>query len=83
MTGYINKVSRITQTSLPEEPDSMIVCPSLDTDGKEERLQWGFICFCMEGMDRRPPSYFSAYKQREAQIVSPTLSPQQDKACGL
>lgn len=75
-------MSRIAQTSLIEEPNSMIVCPSLDTDGKEERLRLGFIFFCLEaahphgGMDCAPPSDFSAYKQREVQMVSPTFSPQ-------
>lgn len=79
MTGCINKMYRIAQTSLTEEPDSVVVCPSLDTDGKEERLRWGFLFFCMEaahphgGMDCRPPSYFSAYEQKEAQIVSPNF----------
>lgn len=35
MTWYINKISRITQTTLTDEMDSMAVCPSLDSDGKE------------------------------------------------
>lgn len=38
MIWCMNKMSYITQTSLTNETDSMAVCPSLDSDGKEGKL---------------------------------------------